>query len=95
VIALEVRLDLLTAFAGWVAGGELGGEHDLIAVLPRRHPFTQPLLRFFALVIVGATEVQKSANCSQWFRGHSRIDEVAAVLKKVIKDFKGGFLVTG
>jgi hypothetical protein len=44
VVALEVGLDFLATFAGWVAGREFGGEDDLIAVIPRRHPFTQPLL---------------------------------------------------
>ena len=50
-VAYVVRFD--SDGSGWPGRGEFGSEDDLVAVLAGVHPFAEPLLRLFALVLVG------------------------------------------
>ena len=51
-VAAVVGLDeAVVAAVHVVVGGELGGQHDLVAIATRGHPLAHPLLRLLVLVV--------------------------------------------
>lgn len=54
MIALIVRFD--SFLAGWERRGEFGGKDYLVPVLTSSHPFADPCLALFALVVVGCVD---------------------------------------
>lgn len=56
MVSLEVGTDLFAVLSGRVGGGEFRCYNELVAIAALLHPFPDPSLGFFALVVVRAVE---------------------------------------